>query len=249
MNRSAAPERKNRNMLFLVVVLAITSIILWWANTVAAMLALFASMFVFVYTLCTVPATPPPLVVRQRRLDGMSVDRIDLLEKRMRESLEEIVMMEEEEETDTSYAIPVDDIDDAPSGLEHEIPVEVIDGIGKAYGMRLREVGIGNLEDLALSNPEQIREACNVALNEAVGWVADAIGIFLGAGMTSVLELAMSDADEIIKRIELALKEERINVPDGHEFTIWSARHWISAANEHIMLSPEDIRRWAEDKR
>ena len=179
----------------------------------------------------------------------MSVERIDLLEKRMRESLEEIVMMEEEEEEDTSYAIPVDEVEGAPSGLEHDIPVDIIDGIGKAYSMKLQEIGIMNLEELALSSPERIVDACKVSADDAAGWVADAIGIFMGAGMTSVLELAMSDPDEIVERIQSALEKGKIRVPEGHEFTIWSARHWITAANEHIMLSPEDIRRWAEDNR
>ncbi|MFW9911096.1 MAG: hypothetical protein ACFFEU_01405 [Candidatus Thorarchaeota archaeon] len=231
------------------VALILASIVIWWGNTVAAMLVLFAAMFIAVYTLCSIPLEQPSPRASRRRWDGMSFDRIDLLEQRMRESLEEIVMMEEEEEPDESYAIPVDEVDEASAVLEHEIPVEVVDGIGKAYGIRLREIGITNLEELALSSPERVQEACEVTLNEAAGWVADAIAIVMGAGMTSVLELAMSDAEEIIKRIELALESGTIRVPEGHEFTVWSARHWIDAANEHIMLSPEDIRRWAEDNR
>jgi hypothetical protein len=231
------------------IALILASIVIWWGNTVAAMLILFAAMFIAVYTLCSVPLDQSPPVVRRRRWDGMSIERIDLLEQRMRESLEEIVMMEEEEEPDESYAIPVDEVDEASIGLEHDIPVEVIDGIGKAYGMKLREIGIINLEELSLSSPERVQEACEVTLSEAAGWLADAIAIYMGAGMTSVLELAMSDAEEIIQRIELALEKGTIRVPKGHEFTIWSARQWITAANEHIMLSPEDIRRWTEDNR
>jgi predicted flap endonuclease-1-like 5' DNA nuclease len=246
----AEPEnKKNRNLLIAAIAIALVSPALWWVNTVTAMLFLFAAMFIIVYTLCNVPLDQPPVRTRQRRWDGMSVERIDLLEKRMRESLEEIVMMEEEEEAEESYAIPVDEVEGGASGLEHDIPVEIIEGIGKAYGMKLRNIGIKNLEDLALSSPERIQEACEVSLHEAAGWVADAIGIFMGAGMTSVLELAMSDAEEIIKRIEEALEKEKIRVPEGHEFAIWSARQWIAAANAHIILSPEDIRRWAEDNR
>lgn len=231
------------------VALILGSIVIWWGNTVAAMLALFAAMFIAVYTLCSVPLDQPSPGIRRRRWDGMSIERIDLLEQRMRESLEEIVRMEEEEEPDESYAIPVDEVDEASAVLQHEIPVEVVDGIGKAYGMRLSEIGITNLEELALTSPERVQEACEITLNEAAGWVADAVAIFMGAGMTSVLELAMSDAEEIIKRIELAVENGTIRVPEGHEFTIWSARHWIAAANEHIILSPEDIRRWVEDNR
>ena len=248
--RTSDPEQKRRGMfLMATVALILASIVIWWGNTVAAMLALFAAMFMAVYALCSVPLDQPSPRGRRRRWDGMSIERIDLLEQRMRESLEEIVMMEEEEESDESYAIPVDEVDEASTVLEHEIPVEVVDGIGKAYGMKLREIGITNLEDLALSSPERVQEACEITLNEAAGWVADAIAIFMGAGMTSVLELAMSDAEEIIKRIELALENGTIRVPEGHEFTIWSARHWIAAANEHVMLSPDDIRRWIEDNR
>ncbi|MFX1272892.1 MAG: hypothetical protein ACFFAX_14485, partial [Promethearchaeota archaeon] len=203
LNGTVDLERRRRGMfLIAAVALIVASIIVWWANTVVAMLVLFAAMFVAVYTLCSIPLDQPPPGVRRRRWDGMSVERLDLLEQRMRESLEEIVMMEEDEEPEESYAIPVDEADEASTGLEHDIPVEVIDGIGKAYGMKLREIGITNLEELALSSPERVQEACEVTLNEAAGWVADAIAIFMGAGMTSVLELAMSDAEEIIKRIE-----------------------------------------------
>lgn len=236
-------------MSIVAIALIIASVLLWWVNTVAAMLLLFASMFVIVYTFCTIPMTQPPPVVRKRSWDGMTIERIDLLEKRMRESLEEIVTMEEEEEKDTSYTIPVDDVESESSGLEHDIPVEVIDGIGKTYGMKLQNIGVENLEDLALASHDRVAEACNVDSNEAAGWVADAIGICLGAGMTSVLELALSDAEEILDRIELAIEDELISIPKNHEFTIWKARNWITAANEHIILSPEDIRRWAEDKR
>ncbi|MFX1260833.1 MAG: hypothetical protein ACFFAZ_01970 [Promethearchaeota archaeon] len=247
---SADSEQRRRSMfLIATIALILASIVIWWGNTVAAMLVLFAAMFLAVYTLCSLPLDQPSPRVGRRRWDGMSFDRLDLLEQRMRESLEEIAMMEEEKEPDESYAIPVDEVDEASAVLEHEIPVEVIDGIGKAYGMKLREIGITNLEELALSSPERVQGACEITPNEAAGWVADAIAIFMGAGMTSVLELAMSDAEEIIKRIELAVENGTIRVPEGHEFTIWSARHWIAAANEHIMLSPEDIRRWVEDNR
>jgi hypothetical protein len=213
------------------------------------MLFLFAAMFVIVYTFCAIPINQPPPTVRKRRLDGMTMERIDLLEKRMRESLEEIVTMEEEEEKDTSYAIPVDDVESESSGLVHDIPVEVIDGIGKTYGMMLQNIGVENLEDLALSSHDRVAEACNIDSNEAAGWIADAIGICHGAGMTSVLELALSDAEELLDRLELALEEGLISIPKNHEFTIWKVRNWITAANEHIILSPEDIRRWAEDNR
>jgi hypothetical protein len=249
MERVTEPEKRNRRVSIVAIALIIASMLLWWINTVAAMLLLFASMFVIVYTFCAIPVTQPPPVVRKRRWDGMTIERIDFLEKRMRESLEEIVSMEEEEEKDTSYAIPVDDVESESSGLVHDIPVEVIDGIGKTYRMKLQDIGVENLEDLAIASHESVAEACSIESNEAAAWIADAIGIFLGAGLTSVLELAMSDAEEILTRIELALEEGRISVPKNHEFTIWKARYWITAANEHIILSPEDIRRWAEDKR
>jgi hypothetical protein len=115
--------------------------------------------------------------------------------------------------------------------------------------MMLQNIGVENLEDLALSSHDRVAEACNIDSNEAAGWIADAIGICHGAGMTSVLELALSDAEELLDRLELALEEGLISIPKNHEFTIWKVRNWITAANEHIILSPEDIRRWAEDNR
>lgn len=246
------PEQRNKIFLLGAIAFVVASIVLWWINTVVAMVLLFASMFIIVYTFCSIPLEPPAyqsMSRRQREWSGISDERIDLLERQMRESLEEIVMMEEEEEESGSFAIPVDEVESETSGLQHDIPLEIIDGIGKTYGRRLREVGIENLEDLTMADPTKIRDACNIDLDEATSWIADAVGIYLGAGITSVLELAMSDPNELIQKITLAVEEGRINIPEGHEFTIWSARHWITAADQHIILSPEDIRKWAEDNR
>ncbi len=231
--------------------LAILAVITWWINTVLAMVLVFSSLFAFVYGVCTLPLQEVQVqtrAVRRRRIygewDRIPVERLDLLEEQMRESLKQFDVETEEE----GFSIPVDEVEGESAGLVHDIPVEVVDGIGRTFGRKLREAAVSSLDDLAAADAAEIAKICSVGIKEARPWVADAKAIVQGAGVTSILELAMSDAEELLQKVEQAVEDGFIEVPRGHEFTIWAARHWIAAANEHIVLTPEDIKRWSEDQ-
>jgi hypothetical protein len=226
------------------------AVISWWINTVLAMILVVLALFVFILGACTGPLEQVQVQTyeRQRRMyrewDSVPVERLDLLEEQMRESLKQFSTESEDE----GFEIPVDEVEGQSTGLVHDIPVEVVDGIGRSFGKRLRSADIAALDGLAAADPTKVAEICSVEEKEAMAWVADAKAIVEGAGVTSILELAMSDPEELLQKVEQALEEDLFEIPKGHEFTIWAARHWIAAANEHIVLTPEDIRKWSEDR-
>ncbi len=231
-------------------VLVVGAVVSWWINTVLAMILVVTALFVLVVGAFTghLEQVQAQTYERRRRVyqewGSIPVERLDLLEEQMRESLRQFSTETHEE----GFEIPVDDVENESAGLVHDIPVEVVDGIGRIFGERLRAADIGALDELAAADSTLISEICSVQKAEAEAWIADAKAIVEGAGVTSILELAMSDPEELLQKVERALEEGLFEIPDGHEITIWAARHWIAAANEHIVLTPEDIRKWSEDK-
>jgi hypothetical protein len=231
-------------------ILIVLAVVSWWLNTVLAMILVVSAMFVFVVGACTGPLEQAQVQTyeRQRRIyrewDSIPVERLDLLEEQMRESLRQFSTEPEEE----GFEIPVDEVESESTGLVHDIPVEVVDGIGRSFGKKLRAGDISALDELAAADATNVAKICSVEKKEAEAWIADAKAIVEGAGVTSILELAMSDPEELLQKVEQALEEGLFAIPKGHDFTIWAARHWIAAANEHIVITPEDIRKWSEDK-
>lgn len=231
-------------------ILVVVAVLSWWINTVLAMILVVSALFVLVIGVCTGPLEQVQVQTYERRRrmyrewDSIPVERLDLLEEQMRDSLRQFSTETEEE----GFEIPVDEVESESTGLVHDIPVEVVDGIGRSFGKKLRAADIASLDELAAADAAQIAKICSVEKKEAEAWIADAKAIVEGAGVTSILELAMSDPEELLLKVEQALEEGLFEVPKGHDFTIWATRHWIAAANEHIVLTPEDIRKWSEDK-
>ena len=246
---SPSPSVK-RLPLLVSLILVVLAVITWWINTVLAMILVVSALFVFVIGACSEPfeQVQAQTYERRRRIyrewDTIPVDRLDLLEEQMRESLKQFSTETEEE----GFEIPVDEVESESIGLVHDIPVEVVDGIGRSFGKKLRAADMSALDELAAADSKQVAKICSIENKEAEAWIADAKAIVEGAGVTSILELAMSDPEELLQKVKDALEEGLFEVPEGHDFTIWAARHWIAAANEHIVLTPEDIRRWSEDK-
>ncbi|UCH05034.1 MAG: hypothetical protein JSW05_02425 [Candidatus Thorarchaeota archaeon] len=231
-------------------ILVVVAVVSWWINTVLAMILIVSALFVFVVGACTGPLEQVQVQTYERRRriyrewDSIPVEKLDLLEEQMRESLKQFSTETEDE----GFEIPVDEVGSETVGLVHDIPVEVVDGIGKSFGKKLRAAEISALDELAAADAALIAKVCSIKKKEAKAWIADAKAIVEGAGVTSILELAMSDPEELLQKVENALEEGLFEVPKGHDFTMWAARHWIAAANEHIMLTPEDIKKWSEDK-
>ncbi|MFX0079621.1 MAG: DUF4332 domain-containing protein [Candidatus Hermodarchaeota archaeon] len=128
-----------------------------------------------------------------------------------------------------------------------QLPIETIEGIGKAYGDKLREGSIDWVEDLALTTPENVMKLTGVNQLHAQKWIAmarltwlddvsneDAECIVLGAHITSIEELAVADPDDLYNKISTAEKFGRVQVPQGYTISKDKVRKWISSAQKEM---------------
>lgn len=128
-----------------------------------------------------------------------------------------------------------------------QLPIETIEGIGKAYGDKLREGSIEWVEDLALTTPENVMKLTGVNQPHAQRWIAmarltwlddvsneDAECIVLGAHITSIEELAVADPDDLYNKVSTAEKFGHVQVPQGYTISKDMVRKWIASAQKEM---------------
>ena len=128
-----------------------------------------------------------------------------------------------------------------------QLPIETVEGIGKAYGNKLREGSIEWVEDLALTTPENVMKLTGVNRLNARKWIAmarltwlddvsneDAECIVLGAHITSIEELAVADSEELYNKVSTAEKFGRVQVPQGYTISKDKVRKWIASAQNEM---------------
>lgn len=128
-----------------------------------------------------------------------------------------------------------------------QLPIETIEGIGKAYGDKLREGSIEWVEDLALTTPDNVMKLTGVNQLNAKKWIAmarltwlddvsneDAECIVLGAHITSIEELAVADPDDLYNKVSTAEKFGRVQVPQGYTISKDKVRKWIMSAQKEM---------------
>ncbi|MFX1301528.1 MAG: DUF4332 domain-containing protein [Promethearchaeota archaeon] len=128
-----------------------------------------------------------------------------------------------------------------------QLPIETIEGIGKAYGDKLREGSIEWVEDLALTTPDNVMKLTGVNQSHAQKWIAmarltwlddvsneDAECIVLGANLTSIEELAVADPDDLYNKVSTAEKFGRVQVPQGYTISKEKIRKWIASAQKEM---------------
>jgi predicted flap endonuclease-1-like 5' DNA nuclease len=134
-----------------------------------------------------------------------------------------------------------------PSPGKGQLPVNTIEGIGKAYGEKLTKGGIEYVEDLALTTTEKIMTLVDVSELVAKKWIAmarltwlddvseeDAECIVLGANITSIEELAVAKADDLYNKVSTAEKFGRVRVPTGYKITKAMVQKWIESAKKEM---------------
>jgi hypothetical protein len=231
------------------VLLIVSATLLWWVNTVLAMILVFAALFVVTLTLCTIPIDSPARPARRamsRTSPWRFVPLEEIVEKQ--EEFFEILEKYEEDVDDGAFTIPVGGMKGLSESLPHELPVEIVVGIDEVCGQSLRSHGIGDLLQLAEANVDEVAMACSVSKADAARWVFEAIGIVKGAGITSSMELAMSKPGELLIRINEAIEEGRIEVTDNKEYSEKTLRYWIRAAKRTVMLTSDDLKRLRDRK-
>jgi len=128
-----------------------------------------------------------------------------------------------------------------------QLPVNTIEGIGKAFGEKLRKGGLEWVEDLALTTPEKIMRLVDVSELIAKKWIAmarltwlddvseeDAECIVLGANITSIEELAVAKTDDLYYKVSTAEKFGRVQVPAGYKITKAMVQKWIESARKEM---------------
>lgn len=83
---------------------------------------------------------------------------------------------------DTDFDIPFKERVQAATRMvhygldEYAATLALIDGIGSVYASRLKSLGIGDIEDLALCAPEDLAEIEHLSADRAAKWIAEAEG-------------------------------------------------------------------------
>ena len=130
-----------------------------------------------------------------------------------------------------------------PTVEPSKLPIETIEGIGPVYGKLLRNAGYPTVADMVAVDAETVAKICNVNVEQAERWIAmsrfawldeiseeDAEAIVFATGITDLETLAGSSAEDIHKKIKVALESGEVRVPAGYTFTLEKIRAWIAAA-------------------
>jgi hypothetical protein len=126
-----------------------------------------------------------------------------------------------------------------------DLPIETIEGIGKVFGAQLRGAGIKTVADLVSSTPSKITQVCDVNMEQAEKWIAmgrfawlddiseeDAEAIVFATGITDLKGLARASPDDILSKIQAALKAGDVRVPAGYTISLSKVTSWINTAKK-----------------
>ncbi len=180
---------------------------------------------------------PKPRALRPGEFDDL-VYRIQRLEEEDDEEYEEYEEEDDEEYDDINSLIDTERdhivIGIGSDLVADEIPLEVIEGITDTVVTKLHSAGVSNLSDMTCLGAADIASVCDVGVETAAEWLADAMCIVVGAGVDGVHELADWRADELLEVIRDAVHDGTVHLPDGYQVTEAKVVHWISAAREYL---------------
>jgi hypothetical protein len=231
-----------------IVIFVIIGIALWWYNTVAALLIILLSLSAGSMMLWRAitkgleqDAGFSGSLYRER---AVTRRRLSDIENRMRKALEEGDMNRDDLE-DLNY----EDLEgESIADYDTEIPVGIIDGIEEKVLKRLESIGIEDLDELAVADPEEISKECRVSRQRAEEWILDAKAIFVGAHISSIITLSMEDAKKMHSRIAKAAQAGTLKLPVDYNVTIQKIQRWINRANKLVStVDVTEIQRWLEE--
>ncbi len=195
------------------IILIIGTYLLWWINTVFAVLLLIGATFLILGTMCNVCTQG---IGGRMAGTGVGVQR--------RRSLSRVF---EDEMVRQRRSIP-SQMD--PSLLPKEIPLDVLDGPTSRQIDTLMRVGVATISDLIYFGAESIVDVCDVELKIAQNWVADAKGIFEIAGIKTLDELAGTDPGVLAEQLLDAAETGIFEIPERYVISIEKTSHWIDTA-------------------
>ncbi|MDF1539134.1 MAG: helix-hairpin-helix domain-containing protein [Candidatus Thorarchaeota archaeon] len=232
-----------------IAIFVIIGIALWWYNTVAAILILilsFASVaMLFWKAFSEAVEQSAGFSGEIRRERGAQRLRLSDIENRMKAALEQ---------SDSDYDNIMTDYDypnlseESIADYDTEIPVTIIDGIEGAIAENLENIGIEDLDELAVADPEEVSNNCKVSRQEAEDWIMDAKLIFVGAEISSLISLSMEDPNKMKNSITKAIRTATLKVPIDFKLPQSKIQRWINRANKIVSeVDVNEIQRWLEE--
>ncbi|TFG11451.1 DUF4332 domain-containing protein [Candidatus Thorarchaeota archaeon] len=154
-----------------------------------------------------------------------------------------ICSREKSETTDDTVESYVPEVEESAAELSN-LPIETVEGIGSVHGTKLRNEGIGTLEELMRARADEVANICDVSMETSQRWIAmsrfcwmgtvseeDAEAIVYAGGIMDVTELANADGNGLFRKIDDAIEKGYVRVPDGYEISREKVSLWIHEAN------------------
>ncbi|MFX0054393.1 MAG: DUF4332 domain-containing protein [Promethearchaeota archaeon] len=133
-----------------------------------------------------------------------------------------------------------------PAAKLQELPIETVEGIGSAFGAKLRRAGIATVEDLLAAGTIQVARICGVSEDMASKWQAMSRFCWLegiseedseaivNVGIRNYRDLADAEPDILLAEVTQAVADGTVEIPKGYEFTLEKVEKWIEVAKTFI---------------
>jgi uncharacterized repeat protein (TIGR01451 family) len=130
------------------------------------------------------------------------------------------------------------------AALEADRPAIDIEGIGETYAKKLEKMGINTIHALRQANAAEVAKKTGAPETTVREWMAmaeliDVKGVgkqyaelLVRAGVTSIAQLAASDAKELAGRIEEVQEGREVRIQGGPA-GVKTVKGWIKAAKDH----------------
>jgi hypothetical protein len=233
----------------LLIALLILAIVLWDYNTVASIVLFTASFGIVVFyvwsSILQRAETSAAYYSSIRRERNATYTKLAEIESRMHAALEQPKQPVGYEMDDFDYPeLPGNTIAD----YDEEVPVSLIDGIDTAKSDQLGRIGISDIDELAIADPEEIAHTTGVSKQVAEEWILDAKAMFVGAQISSLIPLSMSEGHKLLAKINNARNTGALKLPIDHDLSISKIDGWINRANELVSaIDVSEIQKLLDD--
>lgn len=224
----------------LLTALLILAMVLWDYNTVASIMLFTGALGILVFyiwnSMVQNAETNAPYYSSIRREGNATYSKLAEIESRMHAALEQ---------PRQPIGYEMDNFDypelsgNTIADYDEEVPVSLIDGIDTAKSDQLGRIGISDIDELAIADPEEIARTTGVSRQIAEEWILDAKAMFVGAQISSLIPLSMSEANKLLAKINSAKKTGALKLPIDHDLSLSKIDGWINRANE--LVSAVDV--------
>lgn len=219
----------------LLTALLILAMVLWDYNTVASILLFTGALGILVFyiwnSIMQNAETNAPYYSNIRREGNATYSKLAEIESRMHAALEQ---------PRQPIGYDMDDFDysefsgNTIADYDEEVPVSLIDGIDTVRSDKLGRIGISDIDELAIADPEEIAHSTGVSKQVAEEWILDAKAMFVGAQISSLIPLSMSEGNNLLAKINKARSTGALILPIDHDLSLEKIDGWINRANELV---------------